>query len=70
MSGGLRGGSGGQADAPGEDEGETSARTLLDALALTPGMPVEVHIRTDERTLMSYLVKPLTDYFSRSMREE
>ena len=39
-------------------------------LALTPGMPVEVHIRTGERSPLSYLAKPLTDYFSRSMREE
>ena len=39
-------------------------------LALTPGMPVEVYIRTGERSPLSYLAKPLTDYFSRSMREE
>ena len=39
-------------------------------LELTPGMPVEVHIRTGERTVMSYLVKPVTDFFYRSMREE
>ena len=39
-------------------------------LALTPGMPAEVHIRTGERSPLSYLAKPLTDYFSRSLREE
>lgn len=39
-------------------------------LALTPGMPVEVHIRTAERTLLSYLAKPLTDFFRRGLREE
>ena len=39
-------------------------------LALTPGMPVEVHIRTGERSPLSYLAKPLMDYFSRSLREE
>ena len=39
-------------------------------LALAPGMPVEVHIRTGERSPLSYLAKPLTDYFSRSLREE
>lgn len=39
-------------------------------LPLAPGMPVEVHIRTGERTPLSYLVKPLTDYFRRSLREE
>ena len=39
-------------------------------LALAPGMPVEVHIRTGERSPLSYMAKPLIDYFSRSMREE
>lgn len=39
-------------------------------LALAPGMPVEVYIRTGERSPLSYLVKPLTDYFARSLREE
>ena len=39
-------------------------------LVLTPGMPVEVHLRTGERSPLSYLAKPLTDFFSRSMREE
>ena len=40
------------------------------ALVLAPGMPVEVYLRTGERSPLSYLVKPLTDYFSRSLREE
>ena len=39
-------------------------------LPLAPGMPVEAHIRTGERTPLSFLVKPLTDYFSRSLRDE
>ena len=39
-------------------------------LALAPGMPVEVHLRTGERSPLSYLVKPLTDYFARSLRED
>ena len=39
-------------------------------LTLGPGMPVEVYLRTGERSPLSYLAKPLTDYFSRSMREE
>ena len=34
-----------------------------------PGMPVETYIRTEERTPMAYLVKPLTDYFNRAFRE-
>ena len=31
-------------------------------------MPVEAYLRTDDRTPISYLTKPLTDYFGRAMR--
>lgn len=41
----------------------------LDRTALMPGMPVEAYLRTDTRTPLSYLTKPLTDYFNRAMRE-
>lgn len=34
-----------------------------------PGMPVEAFIRTDDRTPMNYLVRPLTDYFNKAFRE-
>ncbi len=40
------------------------------SFAVTPGMPVEAHIRTQERTVIGYLVKPVTDFFYRSLREE
>jgi HlyD family secretion protein len=36
---------------------------------LLPGMPVEVFIATDERTPLSYLVKPFTDQFERTFKE-
>ncbi len=36
---------------------------------LLPGMPVEAYLRTDDRTPLSYLTKPLTDYFGRAFRE-
>jgi HlyD family secretion protein len=42
----------------------------LGDVRLTPGMPVEAFIQTGERTLMSYLVKPLRDRFMRSFREK
>lgn len=35
---------------------------------LVPGMPVEVFLRTAERTPLAYLLKPLSDYFARAMR--
>lgn len=34
-----------------------------------PGMPVETYFSTGERTFFAYLVKPITDSFSRSFRE-
>jgi HlyD family secretion protein len=36
---------------------------------LLPGMPVEAFIKTAERSPLSYLAKPLTDYFVRAFRE-
>jgi HlyD family secretion protein len=37
--------------------------------ALVPGMPAEVHIRTGERTALSYFLKPLGDQFTRAFTE-
>ena len=39
-------------------------------LNLRPGMPVEVFIRTENRTPLSYLTRPLTAYFQRAFLEE
>lgn len=36
---------------------------------LTPGMPVEAFIQTGERTMLSYLIKPLHDQLMRSFRK-
>lgn len=41
----------------------------LGTQVLLPGMPAEVHIRTGERSPMSYLVQPLSAYFRRAFRE-
>ncbi|MBC6442240.1 MAG: HlyD family type I secretion periplasmic adaptor subunit [Rhodobacteraceae bacterium] len=41
----------------------------LGDVELLPGMPVEVFIKTEDRTPISYLTKPLTDYFKRALRE-
>jgi HlyD family type I secretion membrane fusion protein len=35
-----------------------------------PGMPVETYFSTGERTFFAYLIKPITDSFSRSFREK
>ncbi len=42
----------------------------LGGLPLIPGMPVEAFIRTEERTALSYLLKPLSDQIERAFREE
>ncbi|MFT3688820.1 HlyD family type I secretion periplasmic adaptor subunit [Paenirhodobacter sp.] len=36
---------------------------------LIPGMPVEVYIQTGARSPIAYLLKPITDYFNKAMRE-
>ena len=41
----------------------------LGKLKLVPGMPAEIYIKTDERTALSYLVKPLSDQIARAFRE-
>jgi len=38
--------------------------------ALVPGMPVEVFVKTGDRQVLSYLVKPLTDQIARAFREQ
>ncbi len=48
------------------DDGEVER---LGDVRLLPGMPVEAFIATGARTPLSYLVKPLADYFARAMRE-
>ena len=42
----------------------------LDGLKLVPGMPVEAFIRTGESTMLSYLIKPLSDQARRAFREK
>ncbi|MGH1420046.1 MAG: HlyD family type I secretion periplasmic adaptor subunit [Hyphomicrobiaceae bacterium] len=39
-------------------------------LKLIPGMPVEAYIQTRTRSAISYLIKPVTDQFSRAFREQ
>jgi HlyD family secretion protein len=41
----------------------------LDGQAIIPGMPVEVFIRTGDRTPIAYLLRPLAEYFNRAFRE-
>jgi HlyD family type I secretion membrane fusion protein len=41
----------------------------LNGKNLVPGMPVEAFMKTDDRTVLSYLVKPIMDQVQHAMRE-
>jgi HlyD family type I secretion membrane fusion protein len=41
----------------------------LHGMRLVPGMPAEVYISTQERSALSYLVKPITDQMNKAFRE-
>lgn len=41
----------------------------LNGLKLIPGMPVEAFVQTTERTVISFLVKPLSDQVLKAFRE-
>lgn len=41
----------------------------LGASPMLPGMPVEVYVQTEERTVASYLARPIFDQFNRAFRE-
>ncbi|MBL7406523.1 HlyD family type I secretion periplasmic adaptor subunit, partial [Escherichia coli] len=42
----------------------------LNGIKLVPGMPAEVFIQTGERTMFSYLIKPLSDQVRRAFKED
>jgi protease secretion system membrane fusion protein len=43
---------------------------LLQQHRIQAGMPVEVVVKTGERSFMTYLLKPLADRFARSFKED
>lgn len=47
-----------------------SGMKVLGSRTLQPGMPVQVVIKTGERTLLTYLLHPLTKRIAASMKEE
>ena len=42
----------------------------LGEVKLIPGMPVEAFVQTGDRTMLSYLIKPLHDQLMRAFREK
>lgn len=47
-----------------------NGQRFLPGLALMPGMPAEVFIRTGDRTVLSYVIKPIRDHAQRVFRDE
>lgn len=44
-------------------------RERLGGAHLVPGMPVEVFVSTEERSALSYFLRPITDQFAKAFRE-
>lgn len=49
---------------------EAEQAQLSSADSLVPGMPVEAFFRTEERTVLSYLIAPVVNHLSRVFRED
>ncbi|MDQ0561021.1 multidrug efflux pump subunit AcrA (membrane-fusion protein) [Rhizobium mesoamericanum] len=49
---------------------EPESLAKLKGLSLYPGMPAEVFIKIADRTVISYLTKPLTDQMQHAFRED
>ncbi|MEP2707923.1 MAG: HlyD family type I secretion periplasmic adaptor subunit [Roseibium sp.] len=48
---------------------DESELAKLEGQTLVPGMPVEAFLTTQDRTVLSYLIKPVTDQIAHAMRE-
>ncbi len=43
---------------------------MISSLHIRPGMPVDLFVKTGERTMMNYILKPILDHLKMSMTEE
>lgn len=48
---------------------ESDARAKIERFRPTPGMPADVYIRTEDRTFLNYILRPLLESLSRAFRE-
>jgi HlyD family secretion protein len=48
---------------------DEKAKEVFGALRLVPGMPVEAYMQVGERSVLSYLTKPLTDQVAKAWKE-
>jgi protease secretion system membrane fusion protein len=53
----------------GQIQTTSEGRKLLGDLKVQPGMPVDVVIKSGERTFMSYLLKPLSDKLALAFKQ-
>lgn len=53
-----------------EIDQESVRQAIGDHLLLSPGMPVEVYIKTRARTILEYMIEPFTDVLRRALTEE
>jgi membrane fusion protein, protease secretion system len=49
---------------------QPEGQRLLSDLKIRPGMPVELFVRTGERTMANYLIRPLRDHLRMALTEE
>lgn len=49
---------------------ERSARRKIEDFRPTPGMLADVFIKTEQRTFLEYILKPISDTFARAFREQ
>jgi HlyD family secretion protein len=42
----------------------------LEGHEILPGMPIEAFLQTGDRTVMSYLIRPLSDQLRRAFRDD
>ena len=48
-------------------QGNIVTQDMVDKLR--PGMPVEIYLTTEDRTALSYLLKPFSDQIAKAFRE-
>lgn len=48
---------------------QSLSEAIKDVTRLTPGMPAEVYIQTDAKTVLDYILSPITESMNRALRE-
>ena len=54
---------------PAQVEITEAGRALLEDKRIQPGMPVEVVVKSGERTFLQWLMKPISDKFARAFKD-